>query len=235
MKSILILIFTSVLMFSCTITGEPGNGNIESKEIPINDFNSINLLRNADLIYEQKAGDSASLKVEIDENLMPFLDIKVENGCLVVSTTKDINSTYFTVYANSAVLKEVKMSGAGDVTLKGNINSDRLSVSASGAGNLYAENLYCDDVNVSLSGAGNIILAGNAYQTRLNVGGAGSIKASGLSSVKTYSQLSGMGSIRLNVSDSLDARVSGMGSIVYKGNPSYKNTSVSGLGSIKPE
>ena len=62
--------------------------------------------------------------------------------------------------------------------------------------------------------------------------GAGSIDASGLNGTDVTARLTGVGSLSLNASTTLDAELGGVGDITYSGEP-VVTSKVSGVGQVK--
>jgi hypothetical protein len=103
---------------------------------------------------------------------------------------------FFIVSYNDVKAAEIKtkISGAGDVTLKG--TAQLLDAAVSGAGDLKASNLEADKVKAKVSGAGNakifakqsidadvsgagdIIYKGNPAERNVNISGSGSVRES---------------------------------------------------------
>ena len=73
---ILVFILMAGLLCSCHINKVSGDGNVVSKEIPIKDYDEIQIEgENIDFKYMQ-SDDAPYLKVETDQNIMDLLDIK---------------------------------------------------------------------------------------------------------------------------------------------------------------
>jgi len=86
-----------------------------------------------------------------------------------------------------------------------------------------------------LNGAGKIVLGGEAESVRLFVKGVGDIDAKNLDARNVHAVLKGVGSIKCNPVDSLDASVDGVGKIVYKNEPKDKKLHFKGIGKIEKE
>jgi hypothetical protein len=98
---------------------------------------------------------------------------------------------------------------------------------------MVLKDLRFKDLDVDLGGLGEIRLTGEVQSQRVDLNGAGSYDGVGLKSQHSDVTISGAGSVRVWVEDSLKANVSGPGSIKYKGSPSVEKTNT-GVGSIKP-
>jgi len=107
------------------------------------------------------------------------------------------------------------------------------SLCISGAGSVTYHNVNLDELTMSVSGAGHIDVAGQVNRLEADVSGAGKITACEMSVVHGRLRVSGAGSIKATVTESVMARVSGAGKIKIAGNPRERDTDVSGVGKIK--
>jgi hypothetical protein len=67
----------------------------------------------------------------------------------------------------------------------------------------------------------------------ISLNGVGKLEAFDLESETCTVTVSGMGGVEVNVKENLNARVNGVGSIRYQGNPSKVDDRISGLGTIE--
>ncbi len=110
--------------------------------------------------------------------------------------------------------------------------SDLVKIENSGAANIKMSYLDTDHLEVVNSGVGSIVIAGIADDVKLINSGVGSINTQAFKALNVKADVSGVGSISCYASERLDANVSGVGSLKYTGNPKYKNTRKTGVGSI---
>lgn len=256
MKTILSLLLITVVLQSCVITGERGNGNIQSKEFDIEDYSGVSLAGSAKMYYQQKADEKPYLRIEIDENLIQYLEPQVNGGHLDLKSIRNINPTKYIIHTNSTTLKAASLSGAGHLSLDSDIETDKLSLKVSGSGKISGRNIECREIEssvsgsgavkvdsltanlfrASVSGSGGVIAAAGAIgQSDSKISGSGYVDIYGLRSENAKCRVSGSGKIRLDVSDALDANVSGSGMVLYKEEPRQKEVSVSGSGKVKSE
>lgn len=255
MKAILFVLLTAFLC-SCNVSNSiRGNRDIQSKEFSIDDYSSVRLTGLAKMIYQQKPGSAPYLTIEIDENLLPYLDPVVEGGELKLKTTENINPTKYIIYTNSSSLTGASLSGSGNLTLENAIETDNLdltvrgsgkitagiikcmglSSSVSGSGSVQIDSLEAESFNSSVSGSGKVTVKGAVEDSDIDISGSGRIEAQGMTSQKVKSRVRGSGSIRVHAVESIDANISGSGRIYYKGDPQNKNVSKSGSGKIIQE
>lgn len=221
-----------VLFFGCNgVIRESGNGNMVTKEIEVSDYEEINIAGNFEIIL--KRGDSPLVVLTADENLHEFIEVGVSGDRLEIETTKPLSSeeglTLEIIYDE---LASIDVGGAATITSQEPIEGDYLNISMSGAGAVDLE-VRMKVLKTSVSGAGAVELRGSVNEQHIQMSGAGGFDAYDLRSKSCEISISGVGSANIYVTESLDATVSGVGGITYKGNPQQVKTDVSGLGSIR--
>ena len=102
-----------------------------------------------------------------------------------------------------------------------------------GAGKVSYRGFRQEELGLEISGSGDVELEGAADRLEAEISGSGEVSAFGLSVKTAKLRVSGSGDIRATVTDSVRARVSGSGKIKIAGNPTEKDTDVSGSGKIK--
>lgn len=215
---------------SCFFSGKRGNGNIVEKEISISDYTKLKLSGQGSLIYEQKPNEQAYLRIEIDENLFPLLEINSNDNSLSIEH-KNIRPTKYNIYTNSRELAEMSISGSSDIQLKGTINTDNFKISTSGSNKISGEQIHCNLLETRLSGSSKLMLGGEAKKAEYHISGSGNINSLGLNTDSLEIRVSGSGDIEAVAEKNLDVHISGSGKVKYKGNPTIQQ-SISGSGSI---
>jgi Putative auto-transporter adhesin, head GIN domain len=175
-------------------------------------FTGIALESTGDITITQ--GESESLSIETDDNLLPLLTSKVENGVLVLSTQ---DNTYL----------EPSQGIRYTITVK---SLENLEIS--GSGNIDANNLALDSLSVEISGSGNIRLSGKVNSQSVDISGSGDYNGCDLQSSGSSVSISGSGDIRVAATDTLSIDISGAGDVTYLGNPEVSQD-ISGVGDIQ--
>jgi hypothetical protein len=106
------------------------------------------------------------------------------------------------------------------------------ALTLSGSGNIVAEDVAAESLEVTLPGSGTITGSGTATGLDVTVAGSGMVQFTRLVAHDVRAVVSGSGSVFVTASASLDASVSGSGAIVYAGNPQDVTQDVSGSGAI---
>jgi hypothetical protein len=181
-------------------------------------------------------GNSVSVKVEADDNLLPQLTTEVRDDTLVIkNNTNDWSarvdpskSVKITITVKD--LNKINFSSAGSLLVDG-LKSDDLQMVLSGAGEVVLREMEVHNFVVTLSGAGNIKADGAADDLKLTISGFGGFEGKNLESLTADVRISGAGNATVNVQEDLKAHVSGAGSIDYYGSPTVAKT-VTGAGSV---
>jgi hypothetical protein len=190
-----------------------GSGNVVSESRDVSGFNKIEFGSQGDVTVTY--GDTESLTIEAEDNLLPYLRTWVENGRLVIRTepyTVNLDETR-PIHINVVVtsLDEVLLSGSGNVDVEG-VN-----------GAQFAANLF---------GSGNLTLTGEAETLNADLRGSGIIDANALTADTATASVPGSGTIIVNAADSLNATINGSGTVEYLGSPDLTQR-ISGSGEIK--
>ncbi len=211
----LALLFTvALLMAGCpAVSGHAGSGQVATEKRSVGAFSRVDLSGAAEV--EASIGPVQSVEVTLDDNLLPLIETKVEGDTLKIDSTES--------YSTSLGLK-VKIVAP---SIEG--------FSVSGAANLHATSLDAKTFSLNIDGAGNVNLQGHVDVLEVQAAGAAKIRAYDLAAKQVRLNLSGAGDAQVNAAESLDATVSGAGSVRYRGHPAQVRQDVSGVGSVQAE
>ncbi|EHP44210.1 hypothetical protein OR16_04512 [Cupriavidus basilensis OR16] len=107
------------------------------------------------------------------------------------------------------------------------------SISLSGATKAVLIDLAQPSLEVEISGAGDVQASGTVDSLTVDISGAGSINAKQLIARVANVRVSGAGAVRAYVRERVRVRVSGAADAKIFGNPTDRNTEVSGVGNVK--
>ena len=204
---ILVFILMAGLLCSCHINKVSGDGNVVSKEIPIKDYDEIQIEgENIDFKYMQ-SDDAPYLKVETDQNIMDLLDINTDSKELVVRPKNrhtGINPTRF----------------------------KKLEIRFAGGGTIKADSIAITRLDCEIAGSGTVSLSGKTEKMNIKSAGSSKIKAFGLETEELTCKAAGSTHIEITANKAISTKIAGSGTIRYKGNPNIKEKSIIGSGSI---
>ena len=211
-----------------------GSGNVVTQTREVSGFDSIQVDYPARVLISQ--GSAETLKVEAEDNVLPGLKTEVKGKELRIyyksSDGKHVNPTKMAVITITVKeLTALNFSSAGESTVE-NLQSDDLSVSLTGAGNVRLNQIDVQNLDVHLSGAGSTTASGTGGDLNVNISGFGGFNGKDFKTNTAEINISGAGSATVAVDEKLDATISGAGSVTYYGSPQVTKH-ISGVGSVK--
>lgn len=211
--------------------GITGSGPIQTETRSVSDFKSIDLEISG--IVEVTVGETYSVEVSANQNLLPVIKTTVENGKLLISTDQNIfNSKDIKVKITAPAFEGFSVSGSGTIRILNALQSDKMDMSVGGAGDIACLQGTFNQLNTSIGGSGTIELGGSATNMQSDISGSGDVKAKGLTAQNLEISISGSGTVTADVEAKLIVSVSGSGDVFYTGSPTVES-SVSGSGTVK--
>ena len=230
---ILILLLTGSQLFAQPWKTIKGDGNVKKETRQVAGFTSLSSHGPMDVKIEY--GNSNSIRVEADENLLPYIETNVENGKLLIQPKKNVNlrsRSKMVVYVSMTKIQKLQLSGSGNIGGSGAFTSDNeTEVMLSGSGNIHLNSGSFKDLHFAISGSGNIVAKGSsADKVSANVSGSGNVDCSDIAADDVEVKISGSGNAKVNANKSLTANISGSGNVFYKGSATNISTKVAGSG-----
>jgi hypothetical protein len=212
------------------------DGNEVTEERTHSGFSKIALEIAADLYVTQ--GDEYGVNIEASENLMEIIETKVSGTTLVIDLKKGKcikNDHSIKVYITLPELKELNVSGSGDIFVPNKLITDELELDISGSGRVEMDSLFVNHIETKISGSGEIILvAMDTVETeKIDISGSGEIRAFDVLAKTVDIRVSGSGECQVHAIETLEVDISGSGDVTYKGNPIIDQR-ISGSGTLKP-
>ncbi|MBU0743618.1 DUF2807 domain-containing protein [bacterium] len=187
-----------------------GSGVMETRSFDLKDFEAIELEGAMDI--EVAFGGRQEVAVTLDDNLFDNLELEVNGRTLTVGWDKSCDPDGdCRMRITMRKLKAVKIEGAGDIGIRD------LS------GDAFAYDLY---------GAGDLEIDGQVGELDITLNGAGDVEARALKAKRVKALVNGVGDVKVTATESIDARVNGVGEIDYWGEPEREKTRVGGIGEI---
>ena len=236
MKIIRNLIFLTPLLFVMGCYWEmpekiTGNGDVITEERQVSNFDGIKVSCGIDVYITQ--GDREYLEVQADENLLDIIKTEVENNMLKVYTDKNISvAKSKKVYLTYVNLNKIVISSAGDVKAENTLNTDKLDIRLSSAGDLRLD-VVADEIYINVSSSGNAKLSGKTNYLKAGLSSAGDLNAFDLEAKVGDINVSSAGDAKVFITEEASFSSSSAGDIIYKGDPNIKHVSTSSAGSIK--
>ncbi len=204
---------------------DDGRGEVRD----VRDFQEVSLSGVGTLIIEQ--GETESLTIEAEPRVLERVETEVRNGRLIIRPDRSFETREpITYYLTVRELNAIELAGAGRVEAA-QLSSDQLRIDGSGAGAIVIDSLTANTLDVTAAGNVEAELAGAVDSQTVSVSDAASYAAADLISRLASVTASGASQVIVNVSESLDARVSGAARVEYIGDPAVTED-VSAAGSL---
>jgi hypothetical protein len=238
-----------------TGTGEvAGSGRAETRELQFKDFTTVHL----GSAFQSRITYSNSYRVSvtIDDNLFDYLQVTKEGDVLAIGLKPGYEYRYSSLTLSAEIqlpdLRELQSGGATRNTIQGfNFSHElvlRLSgasstemtdvsvgdaeIEISGASTLSGKITANGDARFTLSGASTATVGGKANNLLITVSGASNTELSNFIVHNAKVNLSGASQATINLDGRLDADLSGASRLVYIGNPTLGDISVTGGSTI---
>jgi hypothetical protein len=224
-------IFIALLLTAGSITLAKAN----NEDRHLSGFHAVNVAGSFDVFIKQ--GSTESVVVDAPSDVIGYVITEVTNGTLKVYSKN--NSGWKNLFSNKKVIvyvtlktvDAISLTGSGDVSFKEGVTANALKLQLTGSGDVSGK-VTTKSLETSITGSGDVEVWGRADKSSVSLTGSGDYSGNDLATINTSAAVGGSGDITLNVSGSLEARVSGSGDIHYKGGPKNVSKTKSGSGDI---
>lgn len=254
-------IFTAMMTVAAMVTATTAMaGNVVTETYPIkSSYTAISVTNMIEVVLLDAPKNS--IRVEADERLMPYLQIVVKNGVLVLNfddqreverlRKRNLNLADTRVYVSARGVDTFTASGMSEFEADMPIAASTITISASGMSSIDFERVECKTFSLSISGKTEVDAQLQADKCDLSVSGMSevdlegrtdrlSLRLSGMSEVSLDElhartaevYVSGMSEAEVNASESITGGVSGMSDLTTFGSANV-NVSTSGGSSHK--
>src|ERR1700742_4954555 len=93
-----------------------GNGNIKTEDRPVSNFKHVEVGGAAKVLVSQ--GDHASVKIETDENLLPYMEVSQDGDKIFIHEKHGFNlkpTHEIRIYVTAPIFSSIEASGACDI------------------------------------------------------------------------------------------------------------------------
>lgn len=203
----------------------------------VSGFHAIENIGSIDL--EISIGNTESLKIIGNKEVIDLVETQVKNGTLVISIKKDgqrffnnwkVNKNLL-IQISAKSLNALSQRGSGNIVVNNPIKGDKFDLSLTGSGDITVP-VNVSTLAATIVGSGDISMQGTATSADVSVSGSGDFDGGSLKTQDANAKISGSGDIDIYVSNALNAQLSGSGDISYGGNPKQVNKRKSGSGEI---
>lgn len=254
------LMVVATMMVATMATAAEGSATIVTETYPIkSNYTAITVTNMIEVVLVDAPKNS--IRVEADERLMPYLQIVVKNGVLVLNfddqreverlRKRNLNLADTRVYVSARGVDTFTASGMSEFEADMPIVANTVTISASGMSSIDFERVECktfslsisgkteidaqllaDKCDLAVSGMSEVDLAGRTDRLSLRLSGMSEVSLDELHARTAEVYVSGMSEAEVNASESITGGVSGMSDLTTFGSANV-NVSTSGGGSHK--
>lgn len=214
--TLLMLLALAFTTLGCSFIGARwvrGSGHVTTEERTVSDFTRVTLAGIGHLHVEQ--GDQESLRIEAEDNLLPYLETEVHNGELQIGSRPGVAlhpTQPLDFYVTVKTVEALTLAGSGEVTAPA-LHTDDLAVTLSGSGQMTVTDLQAKGtLTAEISGSGALVITGQAQAQEIILSGSG----------KYTGQVEEM--------DALTVQLTGSGAIQLAGTTQHQQVTISGSG-----
>lgn len=218
----LLMILPLVLAGACSAIAQTNHvqasGQRGQRSFDVGAFESVALQGPHNVIVT--VGGAASVRAEGDTAALDILDIRVENGRLVVGTQRGWSwrgsEGAVTVHVTTPSLAGAAIGGSGDMRID-RVQADRFAASIGGSGDMEIGALQTREADFSIAGSGGIRAAGTAEAADISIAGSGGMALDGLQTRRASVSIMGSGDVTLQASEAVSGSIMGSGDINVRG------------------
>lgn len=229
MKLIFFSFFT-LTFFTLEAASHPHEEDWEVKNYKVGEFTEIYLEGGYKVFLAQ--GDKNSVKVKADDrDVFDYLQVRIHAGELKIDVEPDhFDFDRIVLYITFKKIEKLKIEGGVKLQTKGYLDLNNFEMYVAGGAKIELDMKAKD---VEIIGEGGVIfeLDGVARSLDIKVSGAGHVDAEDLKTKDVEIKIEGVGTGTVYATETLYARIEGVGRIKYSGNPEVTK-SVEGLGSV---
>ncbi len=192
-----------------------GSGVLKDESRAVANFSRLVLALPATVSITQGANES--LTITADDNLLPLMNTRVENGELLIDCDEKrgfSSRENITIRLTVRSLDSIKIKGSGDV-VGGELKSDKLDIVIAGSGDVKFNVIRAEQLSVGIQGSGDIKL--DSIISKLvdaSIRGSGDIRMPSLQASSVKISVHGSGDVSAGGNtDKVDIEVRGSGDV----------------------
>jgi hypothetical protein len=212
LSALLALSLSACSIGDITLSATKGSGTIKTETRSVSNFSRVSLTGIGTLNIKQ--GDTVSLTITTDDNLLPLLTSEVRGDTLYLG-------------GKSGTIPQPTKGVTWDLSVTG-LNG----VQITGAGDVNVDSIATNTFTAQLSGVGNMTISGSATSQTVTISGAGNYNGRNFNTDNATITISGSGNATVNAKTKLDATISGLGSVTYYGEPQVSQK-ITGAGTVR--
>ena len=197
-----------------------GSGAIKKQTRELAHFTGVSL--NLPGSMEVRIGNTESITIEADDNIVPLIDTVIESGVLKVRPIKrnmNLQARHLKFIVNAKQVERLSLGGSGAIEADA-LRGKKITVDLGGSGSISVKGMEAEAIALSVGGSGNLKSgAGSAGSLSVSIGGSGEVDVGQVRSRDASVSVAGSGEATVWVSNDLSVTIAGSGDVNYYGDP----------------
>jgi flagellar hook assembly protein FlgD len=227
--AILILVSTS-----CNSI-QRGSKNIVTETRNLSSFSAVSVSSSIDVDVQQ--GNETLVVVEGDDNIVKFIETKVENGVLKISlkSSYSISNATTKVHVTSPIFSAFTTSSSSSLIGKTVIASTtKISLKSTSSSNIEI-NLDAPTVEIEASSSADITTTGKTKNLKVDASSSSTVKSFDLKAEMVEVEASSSSDVKVFASVSISAKANSSADIAYTGGASIVNKTEKSSGTVSKQ
>jgi hypothetical protein len=210
-----------------------GSGRIVKQARQVGNFSGLSLGLPGHL--ELRIGNSESVTIEADDNLLPLVETVVEGGMLRIRPTRrnlDLESKSIRIVVQARSIERLALGGSGSIDADP-LRARKLDIDLGGSGSIRLKGVESDALAVALGGSGDLQAARGAVgRLTVSIGGSGDVDLGRVQATSASVTIAGSGEATVWPRNALSATIAGSGDVNYYGDPQVSKSTI-GSGGVR--
>lgn len=210
-----------------------GSGRATTREYDFSGFTKVNVSSAFKAAINR--GADYRVSVTIDDNLLDYLDVRVEGDTLHVGMQSRVRWGFGNITQSTEItmpdIEGIELSGATQGNVSGFESDQPLDAEVSGASGLRGD-IVAGDTTMRVSGASTVEITGSAPRLDAEVSGASSVRLDNFVVEEARVDASGASNITVNA-NAVTGSASGASTVSYIGEPNVLRVDTSGASNVR--
>jgi hypothetical protein len=221
------VLLAALLLGGCGITMQMvrGSGVVATQDQALSNVSGVTLATPGELTVQ--LGETESLHIEMEDNLLPYLQTTQQDGKLTIQFKRGANlqpTKPIKYILTVKGLDSLETASVGNITAPA-LQAKSFIAKIASTGKIDLAGLTADKLNVELSSVGALTIGpGQVTSQVIEINSSGSYSAPDLQSQKAAVNVNSAGNVTIWVTDKLDAKISSSGVVEYYGSPQVTTT-----------
>jgi len=225
-KTLFVLVIVLLATQACSaFAREP----VETRAV--DEFTRINNNTPYNVIVTQ--GDSYSLTIDADANLLKVITTEVFGDTLTIGTKPNrlLILRPVTITITARALEEISLGSTGNGEVTG-FSGESFNALVTSTGNLKIMDLHVASLNALIASTGNLTMDGSADQAEVVATSTGNCYCKNFKADRVSAEVTSTGNITIWAVDAIDASTTSSGMVYYYGDPQSVRKQATSSGKI---